>query len=121
MISIIVPVYNSENSLMECLLSADRASCRISEPVEIVVISDCSPGKDKDGKNAKKITRLFSKKTNCCVKFINNRENRGTFESRRIGFYSSSGDLITFLDSDDRLKEMPFLKCATHTSCIKQT
>lgn len=110
MISIIVPVYNSENSLMECLLSADRASCRISEPVEIVVISDCSPGKDKDGKNAKKITRLFSKKTNCCVKFINNRENRGTFESRRIGFYSSSGDLITFLDSDDRLKENALLE-----------
>ena len=87
-ISIIVPIYNSELYLVECVNSIIDQTYK---DIEIVLINDGSTD------NSLKICKKF--KDNRIV--IVNKENSGVSDSRNVGIERSTGDYISFVDSDD--------------------
>ena len=90
MVSIIIPVYNVENYLRECLQSI----CKQTYPyLEILVVDDESP--DRSGVIADEFAsvdhriRVFHEK------------NRGAAGARNVALNRAKGDYIAFVDSDD--------------------
>lgn len=90
LISIIVPVYNTEKWIGECLFSILSQS--IIE-IEIICINDGSI--DKSKKILKKFAFLD------CRIIIINQENKGLAATRNVGINFALGKYILFLDSDD--------------------
>ena len=91
--SIIVPVYNSENTIKKTLDSIKKQSLK---NIEVLIINDNSIDKSS------KIIQKFKKKSNN-VKIIDNKKNLGVSVSRNRGLKVSKGNYIIFLDSDDIL------------------
>lgn len=90
-ISIIIPVYNSEDFLNTCLDSLTKQSYK---NLEIIIVNDGSP------KNCKEIASEYMKKDER-VKYVEHEKNKGLFQARITGFESSTGEYIAFLDADD--------------------
>ena len=90
-LSIIIPVYNSEKFLDKCLASIINQTYK---NLEIIIINDGSTD------NSKKIIDKYLKKYKKYIKYIE-QENSGQAHARNVGLKSASGDLITFVDSDD--------------------
>ena len=91
LISIIVPVYNTEKYLPRCL---DSLVNQTFKDIEIIIVNDCSQG------NCKEIVEEYLKKDNR-IKYIEHIENKGTLIARKTGSIAAEGDYITYLDSDD--------------------
>lgn len=92
LLSIVVPVYNTEKLLPECLesiLEQDFDKNRY----EIICVDDGSPD------NAGKILDEFAEKYSNIKVFHN--ENRGVALARKFGYENASGKYIWFVDSDD--------------------
>jgi len=89
-VSIIIPIYNTEKYLEECLESVINQTY---QNLEIILINDGS----KD--NSLKICKEFQKKDNRII--LIDKENSGVSNTRNVGIYASTGDYITFVDSDD--------------------
>jgi glycosyltransferase EpsH len=92
-ITIIVPVYNSENYLAECLLSL------VNQTYKNLVIICINDGSTDDSGN---ILNYFSIKYNNIKVF--NQVNSGVSSARNRALKSiESTDFLMFVDSDDRL------------------
>lgn len=89
-ISIIIPVYNSEEFLAECL---DSILSQSYQEFEIILINDGS----KD--NSLKICEKYSANDDRIKLF--NTENSGVSAARNLGLKNAEGQLILFFDSDD--------------------
>lgn len=89
-ISVIIPVYNVENYLTECLKSVVNQTIK---NIEIICIDDGST----DG--SLEILQQFSKQYSS-VQVIQ-RENGGLSAARNMGLKAATGEYIYFLDSDD--------------------
>ncbi|SIS45799.1 Glycosyltransferase involved in cell wall bisynthesis [Chryseobacterium shigense] len=98
MVSIIVPVYNVENYLAQCLDSLVNQSL---QDIEIVLVNDGS--KDSSGHIMEEYARKFPGKIKAFHK-----ENGGLSDARNFGIDKSSGDYIGFVDSDDYVGETMF-------------
>ena len=94
LISIIIPVYNAEKYIRECLESVISQDF---QDYEVLVVNDGS----KDG--SLKICEEFSEK-NKKIK-IYSTENKGVSHARNYGMKQASGKWLMFLDSDDYLIE----------------
>lgn len=92
-VSIIIPVYNSEETLKKCIESVINQTYK---NIEILVINDGS--KDK----SLKIINEYKNKDKR-IKIIN-QENKGVSGARNTGINNATGDYITFIDSDDYIK-----------------
>ena len=90
-ISVIVPVYNTEEFLKDCL---DSVVEQTEKDIEIIVIDDGSTD------NSPKIEEKYQKKYSN-VKVYKNERNLGQSKTRNRGIEIAEGDYITFLDSDD--------------------
>lgn len=93
-VSIIVPVYNVEEYLPDCLNSLINQTY---SDLEIILINDGS----KD--DSLKILNSFAEKDSR-IKVFNN-ENHGVSYTRNFGIENSTGDYIAFVDSDDIISE----------------
>ncbi|MDO3693633.1 glycosyltransferase family 2 protein [Wenyingzhuangia sp. chi5] len=93
MISIIIPVYNAENTIKKCVQSVFNQSVT---NYEIVIVDDGSI--DNSIQELKKIEEEHS-----CVKVFS-QQNSGVTAARKKGFLESVGEYIMFLDADDNLK-----------------
>lgn len=91
-ISVIVPVYNTERYLDECLNSIENQTLK---DIEIICINDGS--KDRSGE----ILEQHRKKDDR-IKIIN-QENAGVSVARNRGIACAVGEYISFVDSDDIL------------------
>ena len=89
MISVIIPVYNGEKYISECIESLLKQTCR---DFEIIVIND---GSTDDTEN---ICKKFDK-----VRYFY-QKNRGVSKAREKGLQMAEGEYITFIDSDDKVK-----------------
>ncbi len=89
-ISIIVPVYNVESYLAQCL---DSLINQTYKNIEIICVNDGS----SDGSSA--ILEKYAK-TDFRIKTIN-QSNRGLSEARNTGIKYAIGKYIMFVDSDD--------------------
>jgi len=92
-VSVVIPVYNVEKYLSECLDSVINQSLK---DIEIICVNDGSTD------NSLFILEEYSKKDER-IKIISH-ENRGTGFTRKVGLDNSNGDYVFFLDSDDFLE-----------------
>ena len=93
LISIIVPVYNVENYMEECL---DSIKNQTHKDIEVILVNDGST----DG--SREICERYCEKDSR-FKLIN-QENQGLSEARNVGVRVSTGEYIFFVDSDDVVK-----------------
>ena len=89
-ISVIIPVYNTERYLAECLESVVSQTFK---DFEAIVVNDGST----DG--SAEIVKRFAERDNriCTI----TQENKGLSEARNAGIAVARGHWITFVDSDD--------------------
>lgn len=92
-ISIIVPIYNSEKYLNECIESLVNQTY---ENTEILLIDDGSLD------NSLNICRNYEKQDSRIKVF--HKENGGASSARNIGLKNATGDYISFVDSDDYIE-----------------
>ena len=107
LISIIVPVYNVEKLLPECLESIINQTYK---DIEIICINDGSTDKSLE------ILKEYEQKDNR-IKIIN-KQNGGLSSARNAGLNIFTGDYVFFLDSDDYIHPET-LKILY--DCLKQT
>ena len=90
LISIIIPIYNVENYLRQCL---DSIMGQTYKNFECLLINDGSPD------HSSKICEEFVEKDSRFRYF--EKENGGVSSARNLGIEHSKGEYITFIDSDD--------------------
>lgn len=92
LITMVIPIYNVEQYLTNCLESVINQSY---ENIEIILVDDGSTD------NSKKICRFYEKK-DCRIRYIY-KTNGGLSSARNCGIENAKGKYITFLDSDDTI------------------
>ena len=92
-ISVIIPVYNAEESIEKCLDSIKNQTWK--GEFEIIVINDGSA--DRSGE----ILENYRKKNPEMPIQLINQENGGVSKARNTGLKIAKGDYIALLDSDD--------------------
>ena len=90
LLSIVVPCYQVEDFLDECLISL---RFQLYREVEIIVVDDGSP--DRSGEVARRHARRDLR-----VRVVT-RENGGLSAARNTGIDHARGEFLTFVDSDD--------------------
>lgn len=99
LISVIVPVYNVEKYLSECI---DSVLSQTYDNYEIILVDDGST--DNSGKICDEYAEKHDKIT------VIHKENSGPSKTRNVGLEISKGEYIYFLDSDDYLVSDAFDK-----------
>ncbi len=89
-ISVIIPVYNVEAFIDECLQSVVAQTLR---PREVLIVNDGTPD------NSREICRRYAEEHDWIT--IIDQENKGLSEARNTGIDHASGRYIVFIDSDD--------------------
>ena len=93
-LSIIIPCYNSEKYLARCLQSIIKQTYR---NIEIIVVNDGSS--DGSENVIKEFMNIDDR-----IKYIY-KENSGVSDARNEGLKIATGELVTFVDSDDEILE----------------
>lgn len=93
--SIIIPIYNVEKYLGECL---DSVLNQTYDDYEVICVDD----KSTDGSN--KILHDYGDKFEN-IRIIENNVNRGVSYARNVGIDDAIGEYLLFLDADDTLHE----------------
>lgn len=99
-ISIIIPVYNVDKYLAECL---DSAINQDYQNKEIIAINDGSTD------NSYKILKEYKSKFPEII--IKNIKNQGLSIARNTGLEAATGDYVIFLDSDDWIEKNTLSTC----------
>lgn len=96
-ISIIIPCYNVERYIVNCLNSIKKQLKNINH--EIILVDDKS--KDK----TKQVIKKYLENTDANIIFIENDKNIGAGASRNKALKQAKYDYISFVDSDDFLDD----------------
>lgn len=104
MVSIIIPIYNSESTLIRCLDSVINQSF---SDWELILVDDGSTDRsgeicDQYAANNQKI-QVFHKR------------NGGVSSARNLGLDNANGEWIVFVDSDDFVRELYLAHLLEHT------
>ncbi len=91
-LSIIVPVYNTETYLQDCLSMLLEQSI---EDYEIIIVNDGSTDMSEQ------ICQSVMEKTNRIKYFY--QQNRGPSAARNLGLQYASGEYVGFCDADDKI------------------
>lgn len=98
-LSIVIPIYNVEKFVEECVLSVLNQK-KHSLTYEIIVVDDGSPD------NSFNIVNSLAQK-NTKIQIIR-QENKGLGGARNTGLQNANGDFIWFIDSDDWIADNAF-------------
>lgn len=96
-LSVIIPVYNVEKYIGECLDSVVNQSIGIDN-IEVIVVNDATPDNSMD------IINEYAEKYPS-FKVISNKSNLGPGESRNMALKEVSSDYVTYLDADDFISQ----------------
>jgi glycosyltransferase involved in cell wall biosynthesis len=91
LVSVIVPLYNYQNYISDCILSIKNQDY---SNYELIVIDDCSTDKSYD------IAKKFESAN---IKILKTDVNSGYSKAKNEGIIYSQGEMITCLDADDLL------------------
>lgn len=99
LVSYVIPCFNCENYILECLQSVFSQKC---VSIEALVVDDGS-----DDRSVELVTSYIASHSEYSVRLLDHgsRRNKGVSASRRLGFNHARGDYICFLDSDDYLTD----------------
>lgn len=89
--SVIVPVYNAQNTLRRCVESIIASG---DADVQVVLVEDCS--KDRSWELCRELAAQYGN-----VIALHNEVNRGVSYTRNRGLEAATGEYILFVDSDD--------------------
>lgn len=99
MISIVITLYNKENTIRRAILSALNQTYN---DIEIIIVNDCSTDNSLD------ICKEYVDK----ISIITTYKNTGRpYYTRQIGLMQAKGDFITFIDADDYLSNNALSRC----------
>ena len=98
LITIVVPVYNTEMYLAQCL---DSILQQEHSNLEVICVDDCTPDASAD------LVRDYIAK-DPRVRLITHEYNQGLGPARNTGIKDAKGDLIGFVDSDDWIEPQMF-------------
>jgi len=90
-LSLIIPVYNEENTLDDILTKV--LDTKFSIETEIIIVDDCS----RDG-SLEKIKKFAKKNKN--IKFFMHSKNKGKGSAVKTGIENSTGTIVGIQDSD---------------------
>ena len=93
-VSVIIPVYNVESYIEECLRSVQEQTL---PDIEIICIDD------KGSDNSIQIIEKLAEKDKR-ISIYTNDKNRGLAYSRNVGLLNAKGEYVYFLDSDDMIE-----------------
>ena len=85
MISIVLPAFNEEKYIRQCLTSLQRQDYK--GEYEIIVVDNCSADRTAS------ISRELGARVVCC-------ESKGAFSARQAGAFAARGDIIVQADAD---------------------
>ena len=92
-VSVIIPVYNKEEYIRECIESVLQQTY---QNIEIIMVNDFST--DASAEICRNIEKEYK-----IVSFIEQNSNQGPLAARVRGIRESRGDLLVFCDADDML------------------
>lgn len=92
--SVIIPIFNVEKYLRECL---DSVLSQTYNNLEIILVDDGSS--DNSGKIADKYAKKDSRIT------IIRKQNEGVSKTKNLGIKIATGKFITFIDADDYIRD----------------
>lgn len=98
-ISVIIPIYNVDKYLKECL---DSLTNQTLKSIEIICINDGSTDKSLE------ILNEYVNKDNRFI--LINQENKGQSIARNIGVSMAKGEYLYFMDSDDWIESVSLEK-----------
>lgn len=104
-LSIIIPIYNIEKYLSECL---DSIVCQDCTNIEVILVNDGST--DNSGKIADSYAQKYF-----FIQVIH-QKNQGVSVARNNGLLNSKGEYIWFVDGDDWIDHTALLKCDKMTA-----
>ena len=93
-ISVIIPMYNAEKYLGECL---DSILAQTFQDFEVILVNDCSTD------NSRQIAESYIEKFGSRLKIYDNEKNSGAGATRNNGLRYASGEYVFFMDSDDMI------------------
>ena len=102
--SIIIPVYNEENTLKECVFRVWQAKMPVGCKKEIVIVNDGSTDRSEKILEKLKIDGL---------KIISYKQNRGKGCAIRQGIKKASGDYVVIQDADLEYDPQDYIKLFT--------
>ena len=91
-VSLIIPVYNGEKHIGECI---ENLLMQTYRNIEIIVINDGSQDKTKE------VIEMYAKQDDRIV--VVNKKNEGVSKARNEGILRATGEYIMFVDSDDTI------------------
>lgn len=100
-VSVIVPVYNAEKTLVRCLGNLVHQTLK---DIELILVNDCST--DGSLQILLNCESQFSEK----VMVVDLSENLGAGGARNVGLSYASGEYVGFVDSDDMVDPTMFEK-----------
>lgn len=112
LVSVIMPVYNAENFIMEAVKSI---LCQTLTDLELIIVDDGSTD------NSLKLIQSYS---DCRIIIIRNEMNQGNYPARNKGLRLARGQYIAVMDADDvahpeRLaKQVDYLKKNKHVGVV---
>lgn len=99
-LSVIIPVYNVEQYIEECLNSIVNQTIGIDQ-IEVILINDHSTD------NSISIAELYADRYDS-IKIVHHKRNMGSGTARNTGLKLATSQLIAFIDADDYIKDNTF-------------
>lgn len=94
MVTVIIPLYNVQAYIAECL---DSLSRQTYTNFEVVIVNDGSTDQSAE------IVKEYIAKSKMNMRLIEQR-NQGVSKARNVGIDNACGDYLCFVDADDMLK-----------------
>lgn len=98
-VSVVIPVYNVEPYMADCLRSVMRQT--YAGPMECIVVDDC--GKDRSVEVAAQLIAEY--KGPIVFRILRHEQNRGLSAARNTGMDAANGEYVFFIDSDDWISD----------------
>ncbi|MDR4497929.1 MAG: glycosyltransferase family 2 protein [Candidatus Scalindua sp.] len=102
--SVIIPIYNEEDSLLPLYNSLKEVMNKLNEPYEILFVDDGSTDSSLE-----RLKRIYVNSNSLAIVIL--KERAGKSEALQAGFDNAEGEIYITLDGDgqDNPKEIPFL------------
>lgn len=107
-LSVIVPIYNAEKYLAECL---DSIMIQTFRDYEVILVNDGSTDRSPQ------ICRNYEEKYNNVI--VVNKENGGLVSARKAGLVKANGEYIGWVDADDCIVPDMFQKMCNEAELTK--